>query len=286
MAGEELEPLPEKSDFKATSLDDLISEANPEGEPGKVEAEAPPEPEKPEGEVEAKGDKPAEEAGQGEPPASPDQGQEEPPEGDKPKGDAPATVPAHVIKAIREDAKATQAEMKAHIARQDAEIAELRKPQRPDEYEDPEGAREYDRNEQDSRRWKDRVDISQEVMREIHEDYDEVEAVFRAEAVKNPALQAQLAAHPLPAKFAYQEGKRLQQVQAMGDDPAAYIERIKDEAAKAAREAVLEELKRQGQAVTNASVPDSLAEAPSAPQKGNSGWDGPKPLGEILGERS
>lgn len=259
-----------QTDFAPKSLDDIVSPGNepaPKPDPAPEPAKTP-DPAKAEGGKEPKGD-PAPE--------------KDPEKAEKPKDAPPAsetkdielTVP---LKALQEERRKRQ-----ELANQVGELQKqvTRKP-RPDPYEDPQGAAEYDRKEASEQSFSMRVEMSQEMMREIHADYDEIEAVFMEEASSNPALAAQLSSHPFPAKFAYQEGKRVQQLKVMGDDPAAYIEKIKAEAAQAARAAVLEELKKGQAEAQKASIPESLAEAPSASRKDASQWGGPKPLSEII----
>ena len=120
-------------------------------------------------------------------------------------------------------------------------------------------------------------------MREVHkEDYDEIEEIFMEAAASNPALGVQLAQHEFPAKFAYEEGHRLKSLKEMGDDPVAYIEKVKVEAAKAATEAVHAELAKIKTEAQKANIPESLAEANSASNKELKDWSGPKPIKDIL----
>ena len=83
-------------------------------------------------------------------------------------------------------------------------------------------------------------------MRQSHSDYDEVESVFMEAAQANPALAVQLANHPFPARFAYQQGSRFR------------------------------ELLRASDPQPRAALPESLAEAPSASPRQAAKWSGPK----------
>ena len=62
--------------------------------------------------------------------------------------------------------------------------------------------------------------MSQEMMRQAHADYDEVESLFVEAAQMNPALAVQLANHPFPARFAYQQGTRFRALLQAGDSAA------------------------------------------------------------------
>jgi len=53
-----------------------------------------------------------------------------------------------------------------------------------------------------------RIEVSQDMMRTMHSDYDEMEAKFVAMAKDNPDLISKMYATPLPAKFAYETAKK------------------------------------------------------------------------------
>ena len=53
-----------------------------------------------------------------------------------------------------------------------------------------------------------RIEVSQDMMRTMHSDYDEMEAKFVAMAKDNPNLISKMYATPLPAKFAYETAKK------------------------------------------------------------------------------
>lgn len=258
--------MEQETDFKPKSLDAVM---NPE-----PQAEEPaPEPEKPAVSEEEP------DAGEQEP-ETPKGGKEtdEPPSSDDPKGEA-RPEPQVPLKALEDERRKRQ-----ELANRLSAIEQKQEQaSRPDPEFDPEGAAEFDKQQSASAALKMRVDISQAMMRKLHDDYDEVEAIFRDEAASNPALQVQLANHPMPADFAYTEGKRLQKIKEMGDDPVAYIERVKAEAAQAAKEAVLAELKKAQDDAAKAALPESLAEAPSASEKEANKWQGPTPLKTLIG---
>ncbi len=123
---------------------------------------------------------------------------------------------------------------------------------RPDPFEDPEGAAQFDRQENTETAFRLRCDMSQEMMRQTHADYDEVESIFMEVAEAHPALAVQLANHPFPAKFAYAQGAHFRELLQAGDPQA------------------------------RTALPESLAEAPSASPRQAAKWNGPKPLKHIL----
>lgn len=130
-----------------------------------------------------------------------------------------------------------------------------------------------------------RVVQSQEMMRQFKSDYDEAEEVFAEAAERDPSLWQKLYAHPFPAKFAYEEGKRLKIMREMGDDPEKYIQ---DRVAKALEEEMAKqqaETPPQPQVPTTparqASPPQSLAQVPSAAPRSKPADTGPVPLEQL-----
>lgn len=125
-----------------------------------------------------------------------------------------------------------------------------------------------------------RFNNSEMLVREKYADADEMVATFKEAAAKNPALNAQMMSHPHPWKFAYEEGKRLRFASEIGNDPAAYRERIRAE--------VLAELQKTPPAAgagatapAPAPIPQSLAGARSAGARGNT-WTGPTPMENLF----
>ncbi len=271
-------PPEQITDFKPKTLDNIITE--PQAEPEKTPDPAP-EPETPEdkpAEAKAAGDKPSgdkELESKGEPEKAEKKG--EPPAPEEPKPEA-KTVPL----AAQLDERRKRQGLESKVAKLETEIGELKKSPRPDPYEDPEGAAEYDRAEtalKDEKagtaQWNLLVKLDRRAMQRAHDDYDEAEAIFMEEAQHNQALAASMSQSEFPAEFAYNEGLRLKQVRAMGDNPAEYVQSQIKEGVKLA----LEELKKSDPAL----VPDSLADAPSATSREAKAWAGPKPISEIIG---
>ncbi|HEY7823643.1 MAG TPA: hypothetical protein VIG24_12450 [Acidimicrobiia bacterium] len=74
----------------------------------------------------------------------------------------------------------------------------------PDVFEDQEGFTRYIQDQVSQATWQARVDTTQELMRERHEDYDAKEAKFLEMATENPALLQDPAFQRNPAKYAYE----------------------------------------------------------------------------------
>jgi len=96
-------------------------------------------------------------------------------------------------------------------------LTQQAKPQEPapDILEDQEGFLKHFTSQMQQERLSDRIELSQEVMRMQHEDYDEAEAAFMQMAQENPELGQQLAAAKLPAKFVYDTVKKAEKLAAM-----------------------------------------------------------------------
>lgn len=167
------------------------------------------------------------------------------------------------------------------------------KPQRPappDPFTDPDQAFAYERQmvaealqHRDDAIFETRVLMSQELMRTKHTDYDEVEAIFAEVKDQDPELQRQLRLHPMPAKFAYEVGKRIKLDRDMGNDPDAYIQR-KIAEALAAKEAEKPSPPSQLQVPTvptRQAPPQSLASMPSTGPRSRLAFNGPTPLADL-----
>jgi hypothetical protein len=122
-----------------------------------------------------------------------------------------------------------------------------------------------------------RFNTSEMLVREKFQDVDDVIGTFKEAAAANPALIAQMHAHPHPWKFAYEEGKRLRFAAEIGNDPEAYRKKLRAE--------IEAELKAQGapqsQQPGAPALPQSLAGARSAGARGNT-WTGPTPLDSMF----
>lgn len=120
------------------------------------------------------------------------------------------------------------------------EIAELRSRQnpgsaapepkaRPDVFEDQDGAFGYLQQQFEHRRIADRIEVSQELMRDKHgEAYDEAEAEFIDLTKKDPSLIEKMQRATLPAKFVFETIQQHRQLQEL-KDPEAYKAKLRAE---------------------------------------------------------
>jgi hypothetical protein len=230
--------------------------------------------------------------------------------GDKPDGATPA--PENITEEVRqarafqraaEDERKKRQALEAAVNELRTQNAELngylkahqkpaQQPQQPD-FLDPEGVQYLQQYTQQALQQQQsafqqalieqKVVQSQEIMRSQHKDYAEVEEVFAEAMQRDPSLRDQLYAHPMPAQFAYQEGRKIKAMREIGDDPDAYRARIKDE--------ILAELKASQPQPTPAqqmqpapTPPPSLAGIPSATARTAQAWQGPTPLDDLFNQ--
>lgn len=149
-------------------------------------------------------------------------------------------------------------------------------PQFPDPLDDPQGYARYMQQELQRSQFETRAMVSQEMMRAQHKDYDEVEAIFVEAAKSNPMLLQEMISHPVPGKYAYEQGRKIKLMNEISD-PDAYRARLREE--------ILAELNGTQAQAPVAPAPKSLAGATSAPVKHStrkSQYDGPADLSELL----
>jgi len=246
--------------FQQTALDDLIpDDGTPPQAPKPVEV--PPEP------VVETGDQDA------------DTPQDAPPASD------PKPAPRMVPVAALEDERRKRQELEQYLYQLSQQ--QPQQPQQPEEdpndifWGDPVGLINSTLQEATTRLQREhqfeifqtRAELSREVMASRHEDYEDVEAVFLQAVDQDPSLAAKLGQSKNPAKFAYEEGLKLRQLQ----DPDAYRARI--EAEILAKYGI--QLGQQP-GKKSPSPPPSLAMAPSAPMSTTEGYSGPTPLANLI----
>lgn len=135
-----------------------------------------------------------------------------------------------------------------------------------------------------------RMNMSEMMVRQQHGDTDVDAAleVFQKAVQENPALGAQLAQQRHPWQFMFDQAKRIQAMQEIGTDPAAYRQKLRDE--------ILAELQQQGAAPAAPAaaasaapsapvIPRSLATARSSAPRSAPVWTGPTSLNDILKTR-
>lgn len=138
-------------------------------------------------------------------PVAEDQGS--PPEPEKQGG----TVPIAALLDEREKRQQFQRELEAlRAAKQQPEPQKI-----PDVLDDQEGFVRHVQSEIRNATTAVRIEMSQDVMRMQHEDYDAMEAKFIAMAQDNPQLAQKMMESSLPAKFVYETAKKAEKLELM-----------------------------------------------------------------------
>jgi hypothetical protein len=200
--------------------------------------------------------------------------------GATPAPESGTTVP---LKALEEERKNRQ-DWKEKAIRFEEELKHLRaQPQQ------PQGQQQQAPVEMDfdMRLLNERLNTSEMLLRAKHEDVDDKLKVFQEAATKNPALGAELLQQRHPYEWMYKQAQRIQAMNEIGEDPAAYRERVRAEIEaelKGAQAAAPEQQPAAvaAQVAVKPTIPQSLATARSAAPRTAQAWTGPTSLNDIL----
>lgn len=151
-----------------------------------------------------------------------------------------------------------------------------------DPWVDPEGAFNQMRQEQHYAIFETRLSLGEEIM-SAKPDYEAAKAAFVEAATADPSLAQKMVTHANPAKFVYEQGRKISAMREIGDDPASYRARIEAE--------VMEKFNGQQPAPVQkpqaVPAPKSLAGQPSTASRDSQGRfapsSGPASLEDILG---
>jgi hypothetical protein len=218
---------------------------------------------------------PAEETVEAEPQGETAEGEEPAAEGEPPAPEDDEDGKTVPLKALH-DERGKRQELERRLEQLEKQQTQQPNPKAPDPVDDPEGFQQY----QDQRMLNDRVELSLEIGREMHENFDEVYGVFLEEAANNPLLAQKALQAKAPGLHCYREGLKLMKTREIGD-PETYAQRKVEESTAALRKE-LDELKQQMATGTKrAQIPPSLAESRSS-GAGNPKQPTHTPLSSIL----
>lgn len=230
-------------------------------------------------------------AGASDQPAEPD----EPTEGDKadPTGeqDQPETKPAETAK----DAPPASQDDAPHVPRKALEDERRKRQQLEQELNQLRQSYQPTQPPQDDQRQhlppevilqqqiiNERMNMSEMMLRQQHEDVDTVIQRFEAEVQKNPALAAELRNQTHPWKWAYDYAKRLTLMDEIGSDPEAYKTRVREQLLAELQQQQPQQPEQATPAAEKPNLPKSLAGARSVGARGAPAWTGPTPLDSII----
>jgi hypothetical protein len=172
-------------------------------------------------------------------------------------------------KAMREEREKRQAA--------ERRLAELQTPKAPvDPWTDLPGTLTQHQQQLREEMFVERCNVTEEMARDRHKDFDEVREVFLEAAGSNPTLFQQLRQERNPAEFAYREGLRIRELKDVGGDFTAYKSKLEKEI-----EARLTAQFEAKYGKSTPAVPTSL-NSDSSPAVAGEVYAGPKPIGQIL----
>ena len=172
-------------------------------------------------------------------------------------------------KAMREEREKRQAA--------EARLRELQTPKAPvDPWADLPGTLSQHQQQLREEMFVERCNVTEEMARERHKDFDEVREVFLEEAQKNPQLFAQLRQERNPAEFAYREGLRVRELKDVNGDFTAYKSKLEKDIEARVRAELESKYGKPAPA-----VPTSL-NSDSSPAVAMEVYQGPPPLNKIL----
>ena len=163
------------------------------------------------------------------------QAPETPPEGSTAEPETPEKTTKEVPLTALLDERDKRKRYQAQVEEMQRQLDEAKKEPLPDVLEDQEGFVGQLRQEFQQTILQNRIEDSQEMMRMLHEDYDDVEARFVEMAGDTPELAAQMRDARNPAKFAYDTVKKAEKL-AQLDNVEEMEAKLRAEAEKKARE--------------------------------------------------
>ena len=172
-------------------------------------------------------------------------------------------------KAMREEREKRQAA--------EARLRELQTPKAPvDPWADLPGTLTQHQQQLREDLFIERCNLTEEIARDKHKDFDGVREVFLEEAQKNPQLFAQLRQERNPAEFAYREGLRARELKDVNGDFTAYKSKLEKDIEARVRAELESKYGKPAPA-----VPTSL-NSDSSPAVATEVYAGPPPLNKIL----
>lgn len=205
------------------------------------------------------------------------------------KGATPASEPSTMVplKALEEERKGRQ-DWKEKAIRFEEELKHVRAQQsQPQTQQQQPVEMDFD-----TRLLNERMNMSEMMVRQQHQDVDEMLEVFQKAAKENPALGAHLAQQRHPWEWMYTQAKRMKAMEDIGSDPDAYRARVRAEleaefkaasGAQTEQPAVGDVQNALAQtAAPKPQLPQSLATARSAAPRTAPAWTGPTSLNDIL----
>ena len=188
-----------------------------------------------------------------------------------------ATPPVQESEKEQAYKRAMQAEREKRQAAE-ARLRELEQPKKEpiDPWTDLPGALKSEREQLQETLFVERCNLTAEIARQRHKDYDEMQAAFLEAAEADPSLFVRLRQERNPAEYAYKQGLLHSELGSVNGDPVAYPEKLK----ASIRAEVEAEFAAKG-GVKPPAVPASL-NSDSSPVVTEPVYAGPPPLKSLL----
>ncbi len=187
-----------------------------------------------------------------------------------------------------EDERRKRQDYERRLADMERQIQASRQPQRQeapppaaDWWTDPEGAARQMQQQQHFAMFETRLALGEEIMAQ-RQDYEAAKAAFVEAATADPSLAHKMVQHANPAKFVYEQGRKIHAMREIGDDPASYRARIEAEI----RAQISGQQPAPVQQPPRAPAPKSLAGQTSTARDSQGRFapsNGPASLEDILG---
>lgn len=130
----------------------------------------------------------------------------------------------------RQEAEQDLSDLRLKLSETQAQLQQQQQPvQAPDLLDDQQGYAEHIQQAVDQKIQTATFEMSQQLMRAQHDDYDQAADAFLELAKSNPQLVADMQAHAVPAKFVYETAKKAEQYAEM-QDVGTYKAKLKAEA--------------------------------------------------------
>lgn len=185
-------------------------------------------------------------------------------------------------KAVLDERRKRQ-ELQAQLDALQQQQTQPQQPEKPDWYDDPDKAAQAQAQTFEQRLTQQKFELTQDMMKSAHPDYDEMESRFVDLARENPQLIVQMQQSANPARFAYDTAKKAEQLDQLNnvDEYKAKLEaQLRTELEGKLRAELQAEQEKQQK--KDAAILPSLTGVNSKGGLSSSDWSGPTSLDQIL----
>lgn len=193
-------------------------------------------------------------------------------------GPSPDKLPQADYKAIREEREKRQ-NLERELEALKTQFQSLQQPKEPEApppslWEDEQGWAQHNRQATvGEARFQSRLDMSEMMAAQAHDDFDDMQAKFNEMAQQNPAIVQQALQSRHPWEAAYKIAKNAVSAAELG---ATNVEELKAKL----REELMAEIQAQP---ASPALPATLTNQRNVGARSGPAWSGPRPLSELLG---